>query len=90
MKKYIAALLLVFLLSPLMGAFAQEKTPITKEDYSNRSVEMADNFRAEGKIYVVVAVMVTLLGVLIFYVIKMDRQVTRLEGQVEEILNKKK
>lgn len=90
MKKYITTLLLVLSLSSFTGVFAQEKTPITKEDYSNQSVEMADTFRAEGKIYVVVAVMVTLLGVLIFYVIKMDRQVTRLEGQVEEILNKKK
>lgn len=43
--------------------------------------EMADAMRAEGKIYVVVAVMtVVLLGVLI-YLIRLDRKIAKIEGK---------
>ncbi len=49
-----------------------------------QNVEMADAFRADGKIYVVVAVMViSLLGVLI-YVASIDRKVTKLEKRIKK------
>lgn len=40
---------------------------------------MADRMRSEGKIYVVVAVMVTILLGLILYLVRLDRKISRLE-----------
>ncbi|KAA9331235.1 CcmD family protein [Adhaeribacter soli] len=65
----------VFLLLLLLGvnpAFAQRP----------ETIEMADTLRAEGKIYVVVAVLcIILIGILIF-LIMLDRKLGRLEKQV--------
>ncbi len=47
----------------------------------NSDVEMADTLRRDGKIYVVVAVIVTVLVGLILYLIRLDRKVSRLEQQ---------
>lgn len=44
-----------------------------------QSVEMADNFRGEGKIYVVVIVVLLLLIGLFFYLFRIDRRLTKLE-----------
>lgn len=92
MKRYIFRLLLICVLcaSGLAG-YGQEKQQITSSDYTNRSIEMADNFRGEGKIYVVVAVVLSLLGVVVFYLVRMDVKITKLETRVEEhIRNKNK
>lgn len=42
-------------------------------------VEMADTMRSNGKIYVVVAVILTLFTGLIVYLINLDRKISRLE-----------
>jgi CcmD family protein len=42
-------------------------------------VEMADTLRSNGKIYIVVAVVVTILLGLILYVIRLDRKISRME-----------
>ncbi len=47
--------------------------------YSQDQVQMADNLRAEGKIYVVVAIILVILAGLIFYLFLMDKKVSRLE-----------
>jgi uncharacterized integral membrane protein len=52
--------------------------------FAQQAVQMADTMRAEGKIYVVVAILVTILLGLLFYVFVMDRKVTRLEKKVTE------
>jgi len=44
-----------------------------------QEVEMADALRADGKIYVVVAVVGAMLAGVLFYVIRLDRKITRLE-----------
>lgn len=44
-------------------------------------VEMADNMRSDGKIYVVIAVILTILGGLIFYVWRLDRKITKMERE---------
>jgi uncharacterized membrane protein len=49
--------------------FAQEKKP----------VEMADILRTNGKIYVVVAVVLTILIGLLFYVSRIDKKINQLE-----------
>ncbi len=81
MRKYIAALVLV-----ITGflAQAQEKIEITEDDYSNNQIEMADAFRADGKIYVVIAVILVILTGLFVYLIIIDRKVSKLENQLEK------
>jgi hypothetical protein len=44
-----------------------------------KPVEMADTMRSNGRIYVVVAVVLTILTGLILYVFRLDRKITRLE-----------
>ena len=43
------------------------------------SAEMADTFRSNGKIYVVVAVILTILAGIIIYLIRLDRKISKLE-----------
>ncbi len=45
----------------------------------DKKVEMADAMRSNGKIYVVVAVLVIILSGLILYVIRLDRKISKLE-----------
>ena len=42
-------------------------------------VEMADTMRSNGKIYVVLAVVVTIFTGIIIYLIRLDKKITRLE-----------
>ena len=44
-----------------------------------QGVEMADAMKANGKIYVVIAVMLTILAGLILYLIRLDRKISKLE-----------
>jgi CcmD family protein len=69
MKKLVF-LFLLLIISPL-ALFAQE-------------VEMADNFRAEGKIYVVVAIVLIILIGLFAYLFFLDKKVTELEKRVRD------
>jgi hypothetical protein len=50
-----------------------------QDSTAGRPVEMADRLRAEGKIYVVVAVLLTIFIGIIAYVIRLDRKISRLE-----------
>lgn len=61
---------LACLLTGSLPSRAQDATP---------AVEMADTMRSNGKIYVVVAVMATILAGLLLYLIRIDKRVTRLE-----------
>lgn len=47
-------------------------------------VEMADTFRSEGKIYVVIAVVVTILLGIGYYLWLLDRRLSRLEKERRE------
>lgn len=58
---------IVFLLLSSISAFGQDQAA------------MADNLRAEGKIYVVVIMILIVLAGLIFYLFLMDKKVKRLE-----------
>ncbi len=46
-------------------------------------IEMADTLRQDGKIYVVVVVLLTLLAGVFFYLVSLDRKVSRLEKQLK-------
>jgi uncharacterized membrane protein YqhA len=65
--KYLLALVLFMI--PALGSIAQAADP----------VEMADTMRSNGKIYVVIAVILTILAGLILYLVRIDRRVSRLE-----------
>lgn len=51
---------------------------------STDEVAMADTFRQEGKIYVVVAVMLLIFSGLIVYAIRIDQKVSKLEKELSE------
>ena len=79
MKRIFILLTVMLLLSS--PSFSQEKQEINAADYTNSSVEMADAFRADGKIYVVVAVILVLLSGIFVYLFLLDRKISRLEKQ---------
>lgn len=73
LKKYAVSLLAIFWLVLGIPAFAQNPAEI----------EMADELRADGKIYVVVAVLtVMLIGIFIFLFL-LDRKMSRLERELK-------
>lgn len=47
-------------------------------------IEMADRLRADGKIWVVVAVIAAVFTGIIVYLIRLDRQIGKLEKDVQE------
>ena len=70
MDKFIKTLLALFIIAASANAQNQ--------------VEMADNLRTEGKIYVVVAIVLIVLAGLIFYLFLLDRKVKKLEKLVSD------
>ena len=66
MKKKLFAFLSLLLVSS--WCVAQEKREI-----------MADTMRSNGKIYVVVAVILTIFAGIIIYLVRLDRKITKLE-----------
>lgn len=66
-----------------LSLVAQDKIKVEEEDYSNNRVEMADAMRAEGKIYVVVAVLVVMFTGLLAYAIRIDQKLGKLEKELE-------
>jgi CcmD family protein len=45
---------------------------------------MADTFRSEGKIYIVIAVMAVIFIGLIIYLISIDRKVSKIEKRIND------
>lgn len=66
------------LLTALLSLF----TALTAQ--AQADVEMADTMRSEGKIYVVVGIILIVLVGLIVYLVLMDRKVSRLEKQLSD------
>jgi predicted membrane channel-forming protein YqfA (hemolysin III family) len=56
--------------------------PAMAQADTTQKVEMADGLRANGKIYVVVLVLVTILAGVIFYVVRLDRKISKLEKEL--------
>ena len=51
---------------------------------ANAQVEMATNFRGEGKIYVVIAIILLILAGFFFLLFKLDKRAKQLEEQIGE------
>ncbi len=47
-------------------------------------VEMADQLRADGKIWVVVAVIATVFMGIVLYLVRLDRQISQLEKDLSQ------
>jgi len=58
--------------------------PATLFGQGSASVEMADTFREDGKIYVVVLGLVIILTGVILFLIRVDRKIFKLEKQIEK------
>ncbi len=85
MKKVLLAIVVFFILNFVVLA------PMTNaQNLGDDTIEMADKMRSEGKIYVVVLVVVILFVGLLFYMIRTDRKVTKLEKEVGSIKNTKR
>jgi putative cell wall-binding protein len=48
-----------------------------------QDVEMADTMRSEGKIYVIVAIILIVLAGLIFYLFTLDRKIKKIENSLK-------
>lgn len=75
-----------FMLSMLLAvepAMAQDQI-VEFSSAPQQNIEMADALRQDGKIYVVVAVLLTVLAGVLFYLIALDRKVGRLEKQLKD------
>ena len=51
---------------------------------ANSQVEMANDFRGEGKIYIVIAIILVILGGFFFILFKLDKKTKRLEKEIEQ------
>jgi CcmD family protein len=49
-----------------------------------QEVEMADEMRAEGKIYVVISIIMIVLIGLVVYLFTMDRKLSKMEKMIQE------
>ncbi len=67
--------LLVQLLILSFASFAQEQ---------NSGIEMADTLNSNGKIYIVVAVLLIIFIGIIAFLVRMDRKVSKLEEQLRD------
>jgi hypothetical protein len=47
------------------------------------NIEMADRLKADGKIYVVVGVVLIILAGLILYLVRIERKVSKLEKEIK-------
>ena len=76
-------MLAIALLLTLSTAQAQKDT--TRSDGApQQKVEMADLMRSEGKIYVVVGIILIVLAVVLVYLFVLDRNVKKLEKQLAD------
>jgi Na+/alanine symporter len=78
-------LLATILFFSIIVAHAQEKTAVdTTGGAPQQQVEMAEVMRSEGKIYVVVGIVMIVLAIMLIYLFTIDRNVKRLEKQLAE------
>ena len=68
MKKYIFSLLFALI------CFASQ---------AQANIEMADQFRADGKIYVVIAIVAIILSGIFIYLVRLDRKISDIEKRIK-------
>ncbi len=68
---------------PLAALLLFSQNLMAQQPVAN-GIEMADQMRADGKIWVVVAVIAAIFAGIIVYLIRLDRQIGKLEKEVKE------
>ena len=76
LKKIYTLILLLICQALTLPLFAQDNA-------GAQQVEMADRFRADGKIYVVIVVVLVILSGIFIYVARLDRKITRFEKEIK-------
>ena len=71
MTKILGSLALLFVSTNLLAQQTVDETPT-----------MADAFRADGKIYVVIGVVLVVLAGMIIYLFNLDRKISKLEKEM--------
>ncbi len=71
-------------MNKFLTAFLAVFSTATLTAYGQDQVAMADQLRSEGKIYVVVAIILIVLSGLIFYLFLMDKKVKKLEKMISD------
>ncbi|GGK61421.1 CcmD family protein [Rufibacter glacialis] len=90
MHKWLLVLLLTWAAGFSGPAVAQTTSEATSTvEYSSQapassSIEMADMMRRDGKIYIVVAVLVSVLLGVLLYLISLDKKIGRLERELRQ------
>lgn len=69
--------------APLVALLLLSQNLLAQQPVEN-GVEMADQLRADGKIWVVVLVLSVVFAGIITYLIRLDRQVSKLEKELKE------
>ncbi len=77
-------LIVVIFFMALNFSVRAQKLEVTESDYINTKVEMADTFRKEGKIYTVVAIVVTVMAGIFIYAFLIDRRLAVLEKELKK------
>ncbi|GAB3556676.1 CcmD family protein [Spirosoma fluminis] len=72
-----------FIKAPLAALLLFSQQVLAQQPVSD-GVEMADRLRADGKIWVVVAVIAAVFAGIIAYLIRLDRQIGKLEKEVNQ------
>jgi hypothetical protein len=79
------ALALSFLLTTAVQAQPNnESVTVEANAGAGQQIEMADRMRQDGKIYVVVGCVLVVLAGMIFYLVRIDQKVSRLEKQYKD------
>lgn len=78
---------LPFRLTSLLAMFLLFGQNLMAQQPAANGIEMADRLRADGKIWVVVAVIAAVFVGIIVYLIRLDRQLGKLERDVKEKKN---
>lgn len=80
MKKFIIAISVYYVLS-----FVGLAPIVSAQNESSSNIEMADTMRSDGKIYVVVLVVLIAFTGLMIYAISTDRKLSRLEKEIKSL-----
>ncbi len=86
MKLFRILVVWCFMLFGMAGIQQAQAQPENAAATAQPEVEMADALRQDGKIYVVVIVLLTVLGGVLVYLVSLDRKVSKLEKQLKDDL----
>jgi len=63
------------------SASVPDETVMVEANSNTSDIEMADQLRRDGKIYIVVGCVLVVLAGMVFYLISIDKKVSRLEKE---------